>query len=137
MLWRPFFNITSFKICRAFRKKLNKHNSSVFLVNTGWSGSSSTSGSSRIDLNLTKHIISLITEGRLNFNQSIHDKFFNLEIPIKVEGLDDNFLIPHLSWSNLEEYYSTGNMLTRLFNNNFEKFNIKDPDILAVGPKIN
>ena len=133
----PFLTLHPLKYAELLEKKLNKHNSSVFLVNTGWSGSSSTSGSPRIDLNLTKHIISLITEERLNFSQSIHDKFFDLEIPIKVEGLDDKFLVPHLSWSNLEEYFTTGNMLATLFNNNFEKFNIKDPDILAVGPKIN
>ena len=36
---------------------------------------------------------------------------------------------------NLEEYFSTGNMLTRLFNNNFEEFKIKDSDILSAGPK--
>ena len=82
-----------------------------------------------------KHIINLITEGSLDFSQSVYDKFFNLEIPMNVEGLENDFLIPHLSWSNLEEYFSTGNMLTRLFNNNFEKFKIKDPDILAAGPK--
>ena len=131
----PFLTLHPLKYAELLEKKLNKYNSSVYLVNTGWSGSSSSSGSARIDLNLTKRIISLITEGRLKFNQSILDKFFNLEIPIEVEGLDDNFLVPHFSWSNLEEYYSTGNMLTKLFNSNFEKFNIEDPDILSAGPK--
>ena len=53
----------------------------------------------------------------------IFDKFFNLEIPLNVDGLENDFLVPHHSWDNLEEYFSTGNMLTRLFNNNFDKFN--------------
>ena len=131
----PFLTLHPLKYAELLEKKLNDHNSSVYLVNTGWSGSSATSGSSRIDLKLTKHIINLITEGSLDFSQSVNDKFFNLEIPMNVEGLENDFLIPHLSWSNLEEYFSTGNMLTRLFNNNFEKFKIKDPDILAAGPK--
>ena len=131
----PFLTLHPLKYAELLEKKLNDHNSSVYLVNTGWSGSSATSGSSRIDLKLTKHIINLITEGSLDFSQSVYDKFFNLEIPMNVEGLENDFLIPHLSWSNLEEYFSTGNMLTRLFNNNFEKFKIKDPDILAAGPK--
>ena len=63
------------------------------------------------------------------------DKFFNLEIPLNVDGLENEFLVPHYSWDNLEEYFSTGNMLTRLFNNNFENFKIQDSDILAAGPK--
>ena len=54
---------------------------------------------------------------------------------MNIEGLENDFLVPHLSWSNLEEYFSTGNMLTRLFNHNFGKFKIKDPDILSAGPK--
>ena len=120
----PFLTLHPLKYAELLEKKLNEHNSSVYLVNTGWSGSSATSGSSRIDLKLTKHIINLITEGSLDFSQSVYDKFFNLEIPMNVEGLENDFLIPHLSWSNLEEYFSTGNMLTRLFNNNFEKFKI-------------
>jgi len=114
---------------------LNDYDSSVYLVNTGWSGSSATSGSSRIDLKLTKHIINLITDGSLDFSKSVFDKFFNLEIPLNVDGLKNEFLVPHYSWDNLEEYFSTGNMLTRLFNNNFEKFKIQDSDILAAGPK--
>mgnify|MGYP003314272456 CR=1 FL=1 len=40
-------------------------------------------------------------------------KFFNLEIPLDVYGLENDFLVPHHSWNNLEEYFSTGNMLTR------------------------
>ena len=77
----------------------------------------------------------LITDGRLDFSKSVFDKFFNLEIPLNVDGLENDFLVPHFSWDNLEEYFSTGNMLTRLFKNNFEKFKIQDSDILAAGPK--
>ena len=131
----PFLTLHPLRYAELLEQKLNEYNSSVFLVNTGWSGSSATSGSSRIDLKKTKHIINLITDGNLDFNKSVYDKFFNLEIPLDVYGLENDFLVPHHSWNNLEEYFSTGNMLTRLFNNNFEKFLIQDPDILAAGPK--
>ena len=105
------------------------------MVNTGWSGSSSISGSKRIDLKLTKHIIDLITENKLDFSTTTKDKFFNLEIPLNVKGLDNDFLVPHKSWSNIEEYQSIGNMLTRLFNSNFEKYDISDAEIFSAGPK--
>ena len=74
-------------------------------------------------------------KGSLDFSQSVFDKFFNFEIPLNVGGLENEFLVPHHSWDNLEKYFSTGNMLTRLFNNNFENFKIQDSDILAAGPK--
>ena len=131
----PFLTLHPLKYAELLEKKINEFNSQVFLVNTGWSGSSSISGSKRIDLKLTKHIIDLITENKLDFSAIEKDKFFNLEIPLNVEGLDNDFLVPHKSWSNLEEYQSIGNMLTRLFNSNFEKYDISDKEILNAGPK--
>ncbi|MFL3062883.1 MAG: phosphoenolpyruvate carboxykinase (ATP) [Candidatus Neomarinimicrobiota bacterium] len=131
----PFLTLHPLKYAELLEKKLNEFNSQVYLVNTGWSGSSSISGSKRIDLKLTKHIIDLITENKLDFSVFERDKFFNLEIPLNVEGLDNDFLVPHKSWSNLEEYQSIGNMLTRLFNSNFEKYDISDKEILNAGPK--
>ena len=105
-------------------------------MNTGWTGSSATSGSKRIDLKLTKHIIDLITNGKLDFSDSVKDKFFNLDIPLNLEGIDNNFLVPNQGWNNLDAYYETGNLLTELFDKNFKKFDISDPDILNAGPKI-
>ena len=131
----PFLTLHPLRYAELLEQKLNDYDSSVYLVNTGWSGSSSTSGSSRIDLKITKHIVNLITDGNLDFSVSVFDKFFNLEIPLNVDGLDNDFMVPHKSWKNLEHYFSTGNMLTRLFNNNFEKYNIRDKDILSAGPK--
>ena len=114
----------------------DRHKAPIYLVNTGWSGSSATSGSKRIDLKLTKHIIDLITDGKLDFSNSVKDKFFNLDIPLNLEGIDNNFLVPNQGWKNLDAYYKTGNMLTELFNKNFKKFDISDPHILNAGPKI-
>ena len=131
----PFLTLHPLKYAELLEKKLNEFNSEVYLVNTGWSGSSSTSGSQRIDLKLTKHIIDLITENKLNFNASVKDQFFNLDIPLNLDGLDNKFLVPHLSWSSYGEYISTGNMLTRLFKSNFEKYDISDSGIIGAGPK--
>jgi len=131
----PFLTLHPLRYAELLEQKLNDYDSSVYLVNTGWSGSSAISGSSRIDLKLTKHIINLITDGSLDFSKSVFDKFFNLEIPLDVDSLKNEFLVPHRSWDNLEEYFLTGNMLARLFNKNFEKFKIQDSDILAAGPK--
>ena len=89
------------------------------MVNTGWAGSSASSGSKRIDLKLTKHI-DLITDRKLDFHNSIKDKFFNFDIPLSL-GLDNDFLVPEEVGTNLDEYYRTGNMLTELFNENFKK----------------
>ena len=82
------------------------------------------------------YIIDLITDGKLNFSDSARDKFFNLDIPLNLEGLDNDFLVPDRGWANLDEYYKTGNMLTELFNENFKKFDISDSDILNASPKI-
>ncbi len=61
----PFLTLHPLRYAELLEQKLNDYDSSVYLVNTGWSGSSATSGSSRIDLKLTKHIINLITSSGL------------------------------------------------------------------------
>tara|TARA_B100000963_G_scaffold36271_1_gene27106 strand:- start:645 stop:1616 length:972 start_codon:yes stop_codon:yes gene_type:complete len=132
----PFLTLHPLVYAKLLQEKLEQYNAPIFLVNTGWSGSSAVSGSSRIDLKLTKHIVKLITDGNLDFSSSVKDKFFNLEIPLNLEGLDNDFLVPHNSWKNLDEYFETGNMLTSLFNSNFEKYNISDKNLVNAGPKI-
>jgi phosphoenolpyruvate carboxykinase (ATP) len=131
-----FLTLQPLVYAKLLKEKLVKHDAPIYLVNTGWSGSSATSTSKRIDLKLTKHIIDLITDGKLDFTNSVKDKFFNLDIPLDLEGIDNDFLIPHKGWNNLEEYYKTGNMLTNLFNKNFTKFDISDSHVLNSGPKI-
>ncbi len=132
----PFLTLHPLVYAKLLQEKLAKHQAPVYLVNTGWAGSSASSGSKRIDLKLTKHIIDLITDGKLDFHNSIKDKFFNFDIPLSLEGLDNDFLVPERSWNNLDEYYRTGNMLTELFNENFKNFDISDTNVLNAGPKI-
>jgi len=131
----PFLTLHPLVYAKLLKEKLEKHQADVFLVNTGWSGSSATLGSKRIDLKLTKHIISLILNKNLNFSHSVRDEFFNIEIPTNVDGIENQFLVPNQGWSNLEKYYETGNMLVDLFNKNFSKFDISDSGILSSSPK--
>lgn len=130
----PFLTLHPLVYAKLLQEKLAKYQAPIYLVNTGWAGSSASSGSERIDLKLTKYIIDLITDGKLDFSNSVKDKFFNLDIPLNLEGLDNDFLVPHKDWNNLDEYYRTGNMLTDLFNKNFSKFDISDQNILNAGP---
>ena len=131
----PFLTLHPLVYAKLLKEKLEKHQADVFLVNTGWSGSSATLGSKRIDLKLTKHIISLILNKNLNFSHSVRDEFFNIEIPTNVDGIENQFLVPNQGWNNLEKYYETGNMLVDLFNKNFSKFDISDSGILSSSPK--
>ena len=131
----PFLTLHPLVYAKLLQEKLAKYQAPIYIVNTGWSGLSATSDSKRIDLKLTKHIIDLITDSKLDFSNSIKDKFFNLDIPLDLEGLDNDFLVPHKGWKNIDEYYKTGNMLTDLFNKNFSKFDISDKDLLNAGPK--
>jgi phosphoenolpyruvate carboxykinase (ATP) len=131
----PFLTLHPLVYAKLLKEKLEKHQADVFLVNTGWSGSSATLGSKRIDLKLTKHIIDLILNKNLNFSHSVRDEFFNIEIPTNVDGIENQFLVPNQGWNNLEKYYETGNMLVDLFNKNFSKFDISDSGILSSTPK--
>jgi len=131
----PFLTLHPLKYAQLLEKKMDEHNCNVYMVNTGWSGSSASSGSSRISLKDTRKIIDLIINESLDFSSPIKDDFFGFEIP-KIEGFNEEFLVPLKAWKNVDEYHQVGSMLTNSFVKNFEKYNITDQEILNSGPLV-
>lgn len=131
----PFLTLHPLKYAELLEKKMDEHNCNVYMVNTGWSGSSASSGSSRISLKDTRKIIDSIINESLDFSSPIKDDFFGFEIP-KIEGFNEEFLVPSKAWNNVDEYHQVGSMLTKSFVKNFEKYNITDQEILNSGPSV-
>ena len=57
----------------------------------------------------------------------------NLEVPLKIEGVDSSLLNPIDTWENKDEYLKYLNDLIAKFQQNFNKFNVS-PEIVSVGP---
>ena len=109
------------KYAEELAKKLDQHNATAYLVNTGWTGGGYGVGE-RISLKATRAIITAILNGDLLNCETEIVKPFNLYIPKHVEGVDDNILNPENSWADKAAYAENAKQLAASFIKNFENF---------------
>jgi len=84
-------------------KKLKKHGSTCWLINTGWSGGMYGEGE-RMSLKITRKIIDEIHAGNLDLCETTTMDIFGLPIPKHVDGIDPNILNPRNTWADKENY---------------------------------
>ena len=106
---------------RELTRKMNLHNAEAWLVNTGWMGGPYGTGK-RIDLPSTRRIINAILDGSLSKSKFKTLPVFNLNIPMKIKGLDDKILDPAKVWNSDEQWRKAAADLALKFINNFNKF---------------
>jgi len=102
-------------------KKMKAHNAEAWLINTGWMGGSYGTGT-RIDLPSTRIIVNAILDGSIKNSEFTPIPIFNLSIPTRIEGVDDNILDPGKSWSSQTKWRVAATDLALKFINNFSKF---------------
>ena len=102
-------------------KKIKKYNAQAWLVNTGWSGGAYGVGS-RIDLPITRRMLTAILEGELDNMNFIPDSYFKILVPESVPEVDSNILNPRNTWEDKDAYDSKAKELITLFKNNFVKY---------------
>ena len=102
-------------------EKLKKHNAQAWLVNTGWSGGAYGTGE-RIDLPVTRRMLTAILEGELENVDFVADPNFKILVPMNVPGVDSKILNPRNTWEDKDAYDSKAKELIELFKNNFTKY---------------
>jgi phosphoenolpyruvate carboxykinase (ATP) len=102
-------------------KKLKKHKAQAWLVNTGWSGGAYGVGN-RIDLPVTRRMLTAILEGELDNVNFIPDSNFKILVPENVPEVDSNILNPRNTWDDKEAYDSKTKELIKLFKKNFTQY---------------
>jgi phosphoenolpyruvate carboxykinase (ATP) len=102
-------------------EKLKKHKAQAWLVNTGWSGGAYGVGN-RIDLPVTRRMLTAILEGELDNVNFIPDSNFKILVPENVPEVDSNILNPRNTWDDKEAYDSKTKELIKLFKNNFTQY---------------
>ncbi len=118
-------------------KKIKKHGAEAWLVNTGWINGPYGKGN-RIDLPSTRRIINAILDDSIKESEYHSIPVFNLSIPYKVNGVDDNILDPSNGWESKTKWHIAAIDLALKFINNFSKFtsNPKTATLVEYGPEI-
>jgi phosphoenolpyruvate carboxykinase (ATP) len=132
----PFLTLHPLKYAELLREKMNQHNVPAYLVNTGWVGANAQSGAKRISLPITRKIIYAILDGSINNANYELDPYFGVQVPVNLDDIDSEILIPSKAWPNEEEYRIVAEGLVEKFQKNFQDYSISDQNIINAGPKI-
>ena len=130
----PFMPLHPTTYAELLAEKIRKHNTNVWLVNTGWTGGPYGTGE-RMDLPYTRRMLSEAIAGNLNEVEYQTEEIFGLAIPTTIDGVPDEVLIPRDTWSDKNAYDEKAQQLARMFNENFEKFSAKaSQEVLEAAP---
>jgi len=118
-------------------RKMKIHNAEAWLVNTGWMGGPYGTGK-RIDLPSTRMIINSILDGSISESEFVTLPVFNLNIPVRIKGVDDHILDPGKVWESPHKWLTAATDLALKFINNFSKFtaNEETARLISSGPVI-
>ena len=122
------------KYAKMLGELLRKHQSNVWLINTGWTGGPYGKGK-RIKLSYTRAIVNAALAGKLDNVKTEHDDVFRLSVPMEIPGVPSEVLNPRATWSDAEAYDAQRKKLAEMFRENFAKFGTVDAAIRNAGPK--
>ncbi len=115
MVWEPK------KYANLLADKINKHDTKVWLVNTGWIGGAYGTGN-RISLKYTRSIINAIHDNQLDNVDYKKDDFFDVAIPTSCPGVPSEVLQPQEMWANKTAYQEQAKYLLNLFEENYKMY---------------
>lgn len=118
------------------KSKMEKHGSSVFLVNSGWAGGPYGEGE-RMSIKATRSCIDAIMNGSIHDAEFVKDPVFGFEVPKSLAGVDPALLDIKSTWSDPAKYDAQAKKLGGMFAKNFKKYEGKsDVDYTQYGPQV-
>lgn len=130
----PFMPRPATEYARLLGSKIEQHDTTVYLINTGWSGGPYGVGR-RIELRHSRAMVSAAIGGGLDSVEYVHNKLFNLDTPSSCPGVPSGLLDPRLTWADAQSYDAHARRLAKMFSENFSRFSGVDPAIAAAGPR--
>jgi phosphoenolpyruvate carboxykinase (ATP) len=129
----PFLPLAPKVYAEMLGERLRQHQSSCWLVNTGWSGGKFGVGK-RMSLKITRALVNAALDGRLNQVEFATEPAFGLSIPVSCPDVPAEILNPRNAWADKQAYDRTAADLAARFQANFQKFDASEA-IQAAGPK--
>ncbi len=132
----PFLPLNPNVYAQLLSDYIKKHNSSVWLINTGWTGGKYGQGY-RIPIGNTRAMINAALNGELDKAPMRNDVWFNLSVPLSCPGVPENLLTPSETWTDKNSFENSVKTLISKFSENFQKYrgSVSD-EIYLSGPQI-
>jgi phosphoenolpyruvate carboxykinase (ATP) len=117
----PFLPLSPRRYANLLGEKLKKHQSPVWLLNTGWIGGGFGVGE-RISLTYTRAMLRAALEGKLDAVSYRTDPVFGLSVPTTCPGVPGEVLDPKAAWSDKAAYDKTAADLAKRFQEVLAKY---------------
>ena len=116
-------------------ERLQRHDTTCWLVNTGWSGGPYGTGQ-RMKIALTRRLVRAALSGALANAAFRPDPVFKVLVPDSCLGVPAEVLSPRTTWADPAAYDAQAQVLARRFEENFEKYRAAvPPEVAAAGPQ--
>jgi phosphoenolpyruvate carboxykinase (ATP) len=129
----PFMPREPMAYAAMLAEKLKKHGSSVWLINTGWTGGPYGVGH-RFKLSYTRAILSAVLDGSLANAKLVEHPVFGLMMPTAVPGVPAEVLDPRNTWADKAAYDAKAKDLAARFRANDAKYALSDA-VRKAGPR--
>jgi phosphoenolpyruvate carboxykinase (ATP) len=129
-----FMPLPSIRYAELLSEKIQKFNTRVYLINTGWSGGQYGVGK-RISIPYTRAIVNAALSGDLELSEHKLHPVFNVLVPKACPGVPAEILDPKNTWTDKNAYDESANKLAEMFVENFKKFSGVE-HLIEFGPKV-
>ncbi len=132
----PFMVHHPYRYAELLKNKIERHNATCWLVNTGWVGGPYGIGK-RISIRYTRALLNAALNGKLVDVKYKKDPIFGFEVPATCPNVPDEVLDPSSSWHDKKEYDRRYKDLAMRFKQNFGKFTDGTPrEVVEAGPTV-
>ena len=131
----PFMPMDPNVYANMLGERIDKYDTKVYLVNTGWTGGPYGVGE-RMKLKYTRSMVTAALNDLFDGVEFVHDELFNLEIPQSCPDVPAEIMNPRDTWENKAAYDEAAKKLAQMFYDNFHaKYPDMDAAIVEAGPK--
>src|SRR6476659_7809407 len=131
----PFWPQRPTVYAKLLGEKLDRHEATVWLINTGWTGGPFGEGQ-RMPIQATRALLDAVLSGELHDVEFRTDPVFGFEVPVTAPGVDESLLDPRSTWADPEAYDRKARELAQMFVDNFAtKHADAPPEVAAAAPR--
>ena len=130
---KAFLSLHPTKYGEELVKKMEEHQATAYMVNTGWNGTGK-----RISIKDTRAIIDAILDGSIEKAATTTVPVFNFLVPTALHDVDASILDPRYTYANASEWDTKAEDLATRFIKNFVQYTDNDEGaaLVEAGPKL-